>query len=67
MGRMRGYLAGIVTGAVLAGMVGVAMAEIPDSGGVVHACYQKVSGATKPGTRRRRPSGDRSAARPADP
>jgi hypothetical protein len=40
--------AGIVIGASIATAVGIAYAAIPDSNGVVHACYQNVTSANKP-------------------
>jgi hypothetical protein len=40
LGRSRWFLLGAVVGAGLAGGV-VAYAAIPDSGGVIHGCYQK--------------------------
>jgi hypothetical protein len=44
----RSLAAGIVIGASIATAVGIAYAAIPDSGGVVHACYQNVTSANKP-------------------
>jgi hypothetical protein len=45
---IRSTAAGIAVGASLATAVGIAYASIPDSGGVIHACYQNVTGASKP-------------------
>lgn len=46
--RGRDLAVGALLGAVIASAVGVAYAAIPDGGGVVHACYQTVTSATKP-------------------
>ena len=45
---VRSLAVGIVVGASIATAVGIAYAAIPDSNGVVHACYQNVSSANKP-------------------
>lgn len=44
----RSLVSGFGVGAVAALAVGVAVASIPDSSGVIHACYQRVDAATKP-------------------
>jgi hypothetical protein len=44
----RSFVGAAVVGTAAAVITGVAVAAIPDSSGVVHACYQKVTGATKP-------------------
>jgi hypothetical protein len=46
--HIKTWFAGIVFGAVIAAGIGIAYAAIPDSTGVVHACWQNVSGANKP-------------------
>ena len=40
---------GVLIGAigVIVGLGGIALAAIPDSGGVIHGCYQKQSGKTQ--------------------
>jgi hypothetical protein len=48
MQNARGLILGVVLGALAAGAVGVAYASIPDSGGVIHGCYQSVTSANKP-------------------
>jgi hypothetical protein len=45
---IRSLAAGVMIGASITAAVGIAYAAIPDSNGVVHACYQNVSGASKP-------------------
>src|SRR5215471_1384281 len=51
--RTRAILAGVAAGlAVLAVGGGVALATVPDSGGVIHGCYAKPSGGTPAGTLR---------------
>jgi hypothetical protein len=44
----RSLVVGVAVGAGIAIAGSAAFAAIPDSGGVVHACYQNVSGANKP-------------------
>lgn len=44
----RSFVGAAAVGTAAAVITGVAVAAIPDSSGVVHACYQKVTGATKP-------------------
>jgi hypothetical protein len=48
MMSIRSLVVGAVLGAAVAAATGVALASIPDSGGVVHACWQNVTSATKP-------------------
>jgi hypothetical protein len=45
---IRSLAVGTVLGAMVATAVGIAYAAIPDSNGVVHACYQNVTSANKP-------------------
>jgi hypothetical protein len=45
---IRSLAAGAVLGAGLVAAVGMAYASIPDSSGVIHACYQNVTSANKP-------------------
>lgn len=46
--KMRGiFLASAVTAVALGGSMAVVMASVPDSGGVIHACYRNVSGALR--------------------
>jgi hypothetical protein len=45
---IRSLAAGIVIGVSITAAVGIAYANIPDSSGVLHACYQNVTSPTKP-------------------
>lgn len=45
---MRSLVVGVVIGVALAAAAGIAYASIPDSSGVIHACWQNVTSANKP-------------------